>query len=109
MTPSTTKILLVEDNPGDVRLLQEAFAEIAGMRFQFVLCQTLQDVLESLAKGRPDVCLLDLGLPDAQGLQAAQSIHMASPDLPIVVLPVLNDETLALKPLQRVEHDYLVN
>src|SRR5260370_42132801 len=108
MTPSTTKILLVEDNPGDVRLLQEAFAEIAGMRFQFVLCQTVQAALEWLAKGRPDVCLLDLGLPDAQGLQAVQSIHGESPDLPIVVLTVLNDETLALQSLHRGAQDYLV-
>ncbi len=108
MSPFATKILLVEDNPGDARLLQEAFAEIAGMRFQFVLCQTLQEGLESLAKCRPDVCLLDLGLPDAQGLQAAQSIHRESPDLPIVVLTVLNDETLALEALQRGAQDYLV-
>ncbi len=108
MTPFATKILLVEDNPGDARLLQEAFAEIAGMRFQFVLCQTLQEALEILAKGQPDVCLLDLGLPDAQGLQAVQSIRRESSDLPIVVLTVLNDETLALQALQRGAQDYLV-
>ncbi len=108
MTPSTTKILLVEDNPGDARLLQEAFAEITGMRFQFVLSKTLKEALECLAKGRPDVCLLDLGLPDAQGLQAVQSIRRESSDLPIVVLTVLNDETLALQALHRGAQDYLV-
>jgi len=108
MTPSTTKILLVEDNPGDARLLQEAFAEIAGMRFQFILCKTLKEALEYLAKGRPDVCLLDPGLPDAQGLEAVQSIHRVSSDLPIVVLTVLNDETLALQSLHRGAQDYLV-
>lgn len=108
MNLSTTKILLVEDNPGDARLLQEAFKEIAKMRFQFVLCQTLQEALENLAKDRPDVCLLDLGLPDAQGLQAVQSIHGERRELPIVVLTVLNDETLALQSLRQGAQDYLV-
>lgn len=108
MTPSTTKILLVEDNPGDARLLQEAFKEISKMSFQFVFCQTLQQALENLANDRPDVCLLDLGLPDAQGLQAVQSIHGVRPDLPIVVLTVLNDEGVALESLRRGAQDYLV-
>lgn len=108
MTTSTTKILLVEDNPGDAHLLQEAFAEIAGMRFQFILCKTLKEALEHLAKGRPDICLLDLGLPDAQGLEAVLNIHRESPDLPIVVLTVLNDETLALQALHKGAQDYLI-
>ena len=108
MIPSTTKILLVEDNAGDARLLQEAFGEISEMRFQFTLCNMLKQALECLANDRPDVCLLDLGLPDAQGLQAVQNIHRESPDLPIVVLTVLNDESLALEALQRGAQDYLV-
>src|SRR5260370_22698888 len=108
MTPSTTKILLVEDNPGDARLLQEAFGEITKMRFQFILCSTLRQALESLANDRPDVCLLDLVLQDAQGLQAVQSVHRESQDLPIVVLTVLNDESLAIEALQRGAQDYLV-
>src|SRR5260370_17761919 len=107
MTPSTTKILLVEDNPGDARLLQEAFEEITKMRFQFILCKTLKEALECLADGRPDVCLLDLGLPDAQGLEAVQNIRRESPDLPIVVLTVLNDETLALQALHEGAQHYL--
>ena len=108
MPPSNSKILLVEDNPGDARLLQEAFQEITAMRFQFLLCETLREALENLAQHRPDVCLLDLGLPDAQGLTAVQSIHRERPDLPIVVLTVLNDETLALESLRRGAQDYLV-
>jgi two-component system, cell cycle response regulator len=108
MTPSKTKILLVEDNPGDARLLQEVFKESTKMRFQCVLCQTLQEALENLAKDRPDVCLLDLGLPDAQGLEAVQHIHKEHPDMPIVVLTVLNDETLALESLRQGAQDYLV-
>lgn len=108
MTLSTTKILLVEDNPGDARLLQEAFKEIPKMSFQFVFCQTLQQALDHLASDRPDVCLLDLGLPDAQGLQAVQSIHGVRPDLPIVVLTVLNDESVALESLRRGAQDYLM-
>lgn len=108
MTPSTTRILLVEDNPGDARLLQEAFREITKMRFEFISCNTLKDTLACLANDRADACLLDLGLPDAQGLEAVQNIHRESPDLPIVVLTVLNDETLALQALNKGAQDYLV-
>lgn len=108
MTLSKSKILLVEDNPGDARLLQEAFKEITTMRFEFALCESLREALENLAQNRPDVCLLDLGLPDAQGLTAVQSINRQRPDLPIVVLTVLNDETLALESLRCGAQDYLV-
>ena len=65
MSICTTKILLVEDNPGDRRLLQEAFAEIAELQPEFISCETLAQALQSLESNRPDVGLVDLGLPDA--------------------------------------------
>jgi len=108
MSTAITKILLVEDNPGDKRLVQEAFREIADLQSEIVHCQTVRQALESLAGGRPDVALIDLGLPDAQGLEAVRRIHDAAPEVPIVVLTMLNDESLGMQALKEGAQDYLI-
>lgn len=108
MSMSITKILLVEDNPGDKRLVQEAFREIADLKSEIVHCETVKQALESLAGGRPDVVLLDLGLPDAQGLEAVRRIHDAAPEVPLVVLTVLSDESLGIQALKEGAQDYLI-
>ncbi len=108
MTTGLTKILLVEDNPGDARLLREALVEIPESRFELTHCETLTQALESLRNGKPDVVLSDLGLPDSQGLEAVRRIHDAAPDVPLLVLTALNDDALALQSLQQGAQDYLV-
>jgi len=108
MSMPITKILLVEDNPGDKRLVQEAFREIAELQSEIVHCDTLKQALESLAGGRPDVVLIDLGLPDAQGLEAVRRIHDAAPEVPLVVLTMLNDESLGMQALKEGAQDYLI-
>jgi two-component system cell cycle response regulator len=108
MSMPITKILLVEDNPGDKRVVQEAFREIAELQSEIVHCDTLKQALESLAGGRPDVVLIDLGLPDAQGLEAVRRIHDAAPEVPLVVLTVLNDESLGMQALKEGAQDYLI-
>jgi diguanylate cyclase (GGDEF)-like protein len=107
MTIPVTKILLVEDNLGDARLLREALAEIPGPRFELIHSETLARGLEFLAMTDPDVVLLDLGLPDAQGLEAVRRTHTAAPAVPIVVLTALNDDTVAIQSLQVGAQDYL--
>jgi len=108
MTAAVTKLLLLEDNPGDARLLQEALKEIAEMQFEFIHRASMADTLQCLAENRPDVCLLDLGLPDAQGLEAVHRLHREAPDVPLVVLTALNDETMAVQALHEGAQDYLV-
>jgi len=103
-----TKILLVEDNPGDARLLREALVEIPESRFELTHCEALTQALEVLEKSKPDVVLSDLGLPDSQGLEAVRRIHDAAPDVPLVVLTALKDDALALQSLQQGAQDYLV-
>ena len=107
MTIPVTKILLIEDNLGDARLLREALAELAEPRFELVHSETLVQGLEFLAKSDPDVVLLDLGLPDAQGLEAVRRTHSAAPAVPIVVLTGLNDDAAAIHALQVGAQDYL--
>lgn len=108
MRSSLTTILLVEDNPGDKRLVQEAFREIADLRSNLIHCETLSKALASLDASTPDAALVDLGLPDSQGLEAVRRIRATAPELPIVVLTVLNDESLGMQALKEGAQDYLI-
>jgi len=108
MATSTTKILLVEDNPGDRRLVQEACREIAELQSEFIHCETLAQAIEFLEIRRPDVGLIDLGLPDAEGLEAVRRIHGVAPEVPLVVLTMLNDEGLGVQALKEGAQDYLI-
>ncbi len=104
---SLINILLVENNLGDVRLLQE-LAGAAEFPFEIVHSKSFASALEVLANGGPDVVLLDLGLPDAKGSDAVRRIRDAAPDLPLVVLTGVDDETLAIESLKEGAQDYLV-
>jgi two-component system cell cycle response regulator len=102
------KILLVEDNPGDARLLREALGEIAGVTFELTVIETLARALETLSARAFDIGLLDLGLPDARGLEVVRRIHSKAPDMPLVVLSALTDEKVAVQSLHEGAQDYLV-
>lgn len=107
MSTPVTKILLVEDNPGDARLVKEALSEIAKWRCELVSCETLAQALEFCAKSSPDAILLDLGLPDSQGLETVRRLHHAAPQTPIVALTVRDEEELAIQSLHEGAQDYL--
>lgn len=105
---SVTRLLLVEDNPGDARLLQEMLGESEWLHTTVMHVHSMREAEESLSSGPTDIILLDLGLPDAQGLGALQPIHSAAPRTPLVVLTGLDDETLANQALQAGAEDYLL-
>ena len=69
------KVLLVEDNPGDARLLKETLADAESEQFQLTHVFTLSSGLERLAEAGFDVVLLDLSLPDSQGLDTLARAH----------------------------------
>ena len=108
MPASTIKMLLIEDNPGDVRLIRVALAEIAELKFEFSHSETLVQAFEFLAKNKPDIILLDLGLPDSQGLETVRRTRAAATEAPLVVLTVLDDGDLAVRSLREGAQDYLV-
>jgi two-component system, cell cycle sensor histidine kinase and response regulator CckA len=108
MTNQTIKILLVEDNPGDVLLLHETLSEISLVTFALVNVERLSDALKQLQTKVFDVILLDLALPDSQGLESFSKIYQRVPLTPIVVLTGMSDETLAIKAMQAGAQDYLV-
>ncbi|HKY72056.1 MAG TPA: PAS domain-containing protein [Nitrospira sp.] len=103
------RILIVEDNPGDVRLLREHLVGDRSLEvFQLVHVDRLASALESLNQGGFDVVLLDLSLPDSQGIHTLTRMHAVKPGMPIVVLTSIDDEVLGLQLLQVGAQDYLV-
>jgi len=105
---STVRVLLLEDNPGDVRLFREGLREISNISVELIHVETLAVALELVRAGEFDVGLLDLALPDARGLEVVQQLHDAAPDVPLVVLTALKDDALAIQALQNGAQDYLV-
>ncbi len=97
MSTETLKVLLIEDNPGDVRLIREMFAETKHPVFKVHCVDRLTDGLASLIESHFDVILLDLSLPDSNGLDTFVTLHGAAEELPIVILSGLNDETTAIE------------
>ncbi len=95
MSEEAFNVLLIEDNPGDARLIQELLAEPGGAVFTLDCVDRLSTGLKRLAEGGIDVILLDLGLPDSQGLDTFARTYEQTRDVPIVVLTGLDDETLA--------------
>ncbi len=102
------KILLVEDNPGDVLLLQETLSEITFLELELVHVGRMKTALSRLQSEEFDVVLLDLVLPDSNGLDTFIQIHEHAPLIPIVVLTGIADETLAIRAMQAGAQDYLV-
>jgi diguanylate cyclase (GGDEF)-like protein/PAS domain S-box-containing protein len=101
-------LLVIEDNPGDARLLREMFNEEASRGIELMHAETMVEAEQMLALRSVDAMLLDLGLPDAQGLGAVRRAHAAAPRIPLVVLTGLDDESLAGQALQEGAQDYLI-
>jgi signal transduction histidine kinase len=102
------RVLLVEDNCGDARLLQEMFNEDGSLYVDLVCVSFMAEAEKHLAAHRVDMILLDPGLPDAQGLDAIRRARNAAPDIPLVVLTGMDDEALAVQSLQEGVQDYLI-
>lgn len=102
------RVLLVEDNPADARLLEETLKDASPVEFAFIRHSRLDSALNFLAQERVHVVLLDLGLPDASGLATLQKFNQAVSGTPVVVLTGLDDEELALQALGLGAQDYLI-
>jgi diguanylate cyclase (GGDEF)-like protein/PAS domain S-box-containing protein len=105
---SIREVLLIEDNPGDARLLREMFREHAGAATRLTWIQAMGEAETHLAAHQVDVILLDLGLPDVQGMDAVRRARAAAPLVALVVLTGLDDESAAAAALQEGAGDYLI-
>jgi signal transduction histidine kinase len=101
-------LLLIEDNPEDARLLREMFKEEGSHGTELSHVECMSEAEKFLAENKVDIILLDLGLPDAQGLGAVRRAHALAPRVPLVVLTGLDDDSLAVQALQQGAQDYLV-
>jgi PAS domain S-box-containing protein len=108
MSDKPIQILLIEDSPGDARLIQEFLSEIRSNPYVLECADRLSEGLELLATRDVDLVLLDLSLPDSRGFDTFSRVHAQAPDLPIVVVTGLDDEMLAVQAVQASAQDYLV-
>jgi signal transduction histidine kinase len=108
MSSEPIKVLLVEDNLVDARLLYEGLQETLPEEFQMTHVRRLSEALEYLWEETCNVVLLDLGLPDSHGIDTLVVMRAQAPGVPIVVLTGFQDEALAVEALQGGAQDYLV-
>jgi PAS domain S-box-containing protein len=112
VNPSTAirklKVLLIEDNAGDARLIREYLSDEAGADFSVEHVPLLAAGLERLAAGGIDLVLLDLSLPDSPMPDTFRRVHQTAPQVPIIVMSGLDDEEFAIQTVQEGAQDYLV-
>jgi DNA-binding NarL/FixJ family response regulator len=100
MSEKPISVLLNEDNPADARLIRELLDEEPGERFELTHATELETGLDRLAHKDIDVVLLDLSLPDSQGIATFNKMNMYAPHMHIVVLTGLKDDLIAAQTLR---------
>ncbi len=101
-------VLLVENNPADVRLIRELLATDGESRFEIKCVQRLSDAIELARQGPFYIILLNLELPDSSGLETLRAMRRADTDIPIVVLTGNDDERMGLAAIQEGAQDYIM-
>jgi DNA-binding response OmpR family regulator len=108
MTERELTIGLVEDNPGDARLIRKMLSEPQVVPFRVESLSRLAETLERVRREPFDTLLLDLGLPDSQGLATFDRVIRQAPTMPIIIFSGAIDEQLAVEAVARGAQDYLV-
>jgi signal transduction histidine kinase/DNA-binding NarL/FixJ family response regulator len=108
MKNKTGRVLLIEDNLGDARLLTEVLRDVPGRPFELVHASLVSSALEQLNRENFEAILLDLSLPDGQGFGVLRRLLDVAPSIPVLVLTGLKDEQMALNALSAGAQDYLV-
>jgi two-component system, sensor histidine kinase and response regulator len=107
MSDHRQTVLLVEDNPGDARLIRESLFDQGRNTFELETADRLATALRRLSAGGIDAILLDLALPDSKGRETFNKAKAQAPTVPIIVITGLGDEALALKMVQEGAQDYV--
>ena len=108
MHPEPLRVLLVEDSPTDAQLFQHVFFRAAVGDWTLVHAERLSEAIDYCRTQSFNVALLDLRLPDSEGLDTVSQFNQAVPHVPIIILTVFDDEELALQAMAQGAQDYLV-
>lgn len=107
-TPSSVSVLLVEDSPTDALIIGEALIDISEFKHDLTHVESLAEALEHARGKHFDVVLLDLGLPDGNGIDTFRRFREVAPDTPVLVLTGLADISVGLVAIQEGAQDYLL-
>ena len=102
------RLLVVEDNPADADFIHEMLPQAGPAGFEIESVARLSEALTRLESKDIDIVLLDLGLPDSQGLQTFHTLRKVAPDIPVIVLTGNDDQELAVAAVRHGAQDYLV-
>lgn len=108
MGGQTIKILLIEDNPGDERLLREMLKDVRSASIDITCASSLEEAIRLTGYLLFDLFLLDLNIADSAGVETFRMLYEIAPNVPVVVLSRLDDETVALGAVQAGAQDYLI-
>jgi signal transduction histidine kinase len=108
MNPDFLQVLLVEDSPTDAQLFQHVFSQAAMGNWQLVHVERLSEAIATVQSQSFNLAVLDLGLPDSDGLDTIAQFNQAVPDLPLIILTMFDDEELAIQAMSLGVQDYLV-
>jgi len=108
MKTEEIRVLLIEDSIGDIQLMREMMRNVRDVRFRLTTTDRLKKGIKILQEGGIDIILLDLGLPDCQGLDTLRTLYAQMPEVPVVVLTGLEAEWMGLQAIQTGAQDYLL-
>jgi two-component system cell cycle response regulator len=108
MRVESIRVLLIEDNPGDAYLIRKALTEARNLEITLVCEDRLARGIERLANSQYDLILLDLSLPDSQGLETFNRLSEMAAEVPVIILTGFQDERAAVRAVQGGAEDYLV-
>lgn len=107
MEKKACKVLVIEDDPNYFVLLNERLSQNRALGMELIRSKQMQSGLERLREGDIDVVLLDLTLPDSQGLQSYLTVRQAFPSVPVIILTSVDDDELAARAVAEGAQDYL--
>ncbi len=102
------KILIVDDNPGDIRLIRELLKDISNIQYQLIYEETIDSTLKRLEKEKFDCILLDLNLSDSNGINTLKTLLNHHSETPVIVLTITDREDIAIQSLYEGAQDYLI-
>lgn len=108
LTPEHINLLIIEDNPGDTRLILEYLKFDSQVKYEVKSSATLKDGLKLLSSEPVDIVLTDLGLPDSQGISTCTEILKRYPDVPLIIMTGLDDEKLGLESIRLGVQTFLI-